>query len=312
MHVLSFDGTTWTASEVAAGDVRTQVKTDRLTWIRAAGIGPEDLARLCKDFGIHPLALEDVQNARQRPKVEAYPDLTFVVGRVPRWEDDLTWVQVGVFLGSDFLITASANTLPELDEVEQRRLKRGASDDDVAMLLHRILDAIVDAWFPYIEDLEAHVEGLEDASVVRADQDTLARIRESKQVISRTRKVSGPMRDAVLALERGEHPHVTAEAKLYLRDVSDHMVRIAERLEHVKEMAMFAQEGWNATLANQQNQTMKRLTVIFALFLVPTFVAGLGGMNFPGFPDWDYWTVTTAILAFVVVGGAVSWWQRWL
>lgn len=302
----------WRAHDVAAADVIHQVQSDKLTWIRAAGLSAPDLERLCQDFDIHPLAMEDVQHARQRPKTEAYPEMTFTVVRVPRWDDELAWVQVGLFLGRDFVITASGHKVKELDVIQERLLAGGPGSRTAESLFHTLLDALVDAWFPYMDELESHVEELEKTASQKADQETMASIRDAKQTVSRTRKVSSPMRDAVLALERGDHPHITPEAKLYLRDVSDHMVRIAERLDHVKEMSMFAQESWNATLANSQNQTMKRLTVVFALFLVPTFLAGLGGMNFEGVPAWRFQDVVATLLGLVAVGLGVSVWKKWL
>ena len=295
MEVLSFDGQTWAQSDVDVAGVREQVRKDTLTWIRAAGLPVEALEALRQVFEIHPLAMEDVQSARQRPKVEAYGDLTFTVVRIPRWHDELEWIQVGLFMGPDYLITASNHKLPELDVVAKRLLGKGLPRPAVVALFHQALDALVDAWFPYMDELESLVEELEAKASQRADHETLTDIREVKQVTSKTRKVTGPMRDAILGLERGDYPNVDADARIYLRDVSDHMVRLAERLEHVKEMSMIAQESWNATLANSQNQAMKRLTVVFALFLVPTFLAGLGGMNFEGVPDWPFETVALAL-----------------
>ncbi len=314
MKVLSFDGARWVAQELDTEAARGAVAHDKLTWVRAGGLSAKELHELGDIFGLHPLTLEDVQNDRQRPKVESYPDLTFVVMRVPRWEDELKWSQAGLFLGRDFLITASSQKIPELDALEARLLKNGLPSNrpQVATLLHLALDLLVDAWFPYVDELEDYIDGLEDQVLERPDVESLATIREVKRVVSRTRKVSGPMREAMLSLERADHTNIDDDTRLYLRDISDHMVRIAERLEHVKEMALIAQESWNATLANNQNQQMKRLTVLFALFLIPTFAAGLGGMNFEGFPAWSFWPVTGTILSLVFIGLVVSLYKKWL
>ena len=314
MRVLSFDGTSWTASEQGAGTVQQQIQHDRLTWVRAGGLSIPDSEELGAVFGLHPLAIEDIHSERQRPKVEDYDDLTFAVVRVPRGDGDLAWQQVAIFVGEDFVVTASKDYIPELDAVESRLLQKGLPEASLApgRLFHVVIDALVDAWFPFMDTLEERIDELEDAAAHSADKECLADIRIAKQIISRARKVTVPMRDATLSLERAEHPHIRLEDQVYLRDVSDHMVRLTERLEHVKEMAMFAQESWNASLANHQNQAMKRLTVLFALFLVPTFLAGLGGMNFPGIPDWDYWTVTGTMFVLIATGFLVALWKRWL
>ncbi len=313
--MLSLTGA-WSAQDLnAVPDVLAKIQEDRLTWVRAAGTPTKDLEELGEAFGLHPLAIEDVTHVRQRPKVEDYPDLTFIIVRVPRRGADLQWQQVGLFLGKDFLVTASSEPVPELDEFERRLMTRGlpAGRTTSCNLLYHVLDALVDAWFPFMDGLEDDIEELEEAASMLPSQEILAAVRDIKRVVSRTRKVSLPMREAMLSLERAEHPHIDVETRLYIRDVSDHTVRLSERLDHVKEMALIAQETWNATLANQQNQVMKRLTVIAALLLFPGLVAGLGGMNFEaGFPSWGYWPVVAGILSFIVVGFSVAAWRKWI
>jgi magnesium transporter len=286
-------------------------------WVRADGVvHGEEWSQIGEWFDLHPLALEDMRNPRQRPKVEDYPGFTFTVLRVPRLVDgDVAWTQVGVFLGAGFVMTASADRLPELDDVEKRILAgdwRGRGGE-LDMLFYFLLDAIMDTWFPYMDGLEDRLEEVEDAVLDRADKQRLRQIRDIKSLASRTRKVLSPTREAVLSLERMEHPNIRSETRIYLRDVADHTIRLAERLEHVREVALIAQETWNSTLANQQNETMKRLTIVAALLLFPTLVAGIGGMNFEAdFPDWNFWVVTMGLLAFIVIGAGVARWRGWL
>ncbi len=315
VHVLSFEDA-WKAHDLdTVPEVLEQIKSDRLTWVRAGGVGQALMEELGEAFGLHPLAVEDVMYPRTRPKLEDYPDLTFLVVRIPRYEDELEWQQVGFFLGSDFLVTASAAPVKELDALEKRILSRGLPEgrQTSCQLLYLALDAIVDCWLPFMDELEETIDGMEEDAAESPSPELLGHIREMKRVVSKVRKVSQPMREAFLSLERSDHPHIRDATKIYLRDVSDQMVRMAERLDHVKEMALIAQETWNATLANQQNQVMKRLTVIAALLLFPGLIAGLGGMNFEsGFPQLPYWWVTGGIFAFIVIGFGVSAWRKWL
>ncbi len=281
-------------------------------WVRAAGSQKHELDGLATELGLHPLTIEDVQNNRQRPKVEDYDGHTFVVLRVPRGDDpDDGWQQVGVWLLEDAVVTASLSPLPELDAVE-KRLSVKSRPKSVLMLWYRILDALVDSWFPFMDALEEAAEQAEDRAMDKPDQENLYAIRDLKHTVSRVRKLVQPLREAMISLERNDHPHVDDSVRIYLRDISDHTIRLSERLEHVREMALIAQETWNATLANSQNQVMKRLTVVAALLLLPGLLAGLGGMNFDGFPAWDYWIVTGSIIAFVIVGASVAIWRRWL
>jgi magnesium transporter len=317
MRVLSLLNNAWADHELGTlPEVLEKIKEDTLTWVRAGGLNEQEFDQLGEAFGLHPLIIEDVQNARQRPKVEDFPGLTFTIVRVPRYQGaELHWEQVGLFLGKDFLITASAHRLPEMDALDKELMQKGlpTGRESVCSLFHQALDTLVDAWFPFMDELEDKIDELEAQAGTAPSQETLKAIRQMKQEISRTRKVSSPMRDAMLSLERGKHPNILDETRVYLRDVSDHMVRLSERLDHVKEMALIAQETWNATLANQQNRVMKRLTVVAGLLLFPSLVAGLGGMNFErGFPDWGYWEVTGALVAFLVLGFGAAVLKKWI
>ena len=284
-------------------------------WIRAESVAETDWDDLAAWFDLHPLAMEDIRGPRQRPKVEAYGDVTFIVLRAPRYHDGaLTWAQVGVFLGADFVLTATADAVPELDTIQARLLAGGWRGDEghVDRVMYHIVDALVDTFFPLVDALEDDLDELEEQVVEKADREGIARIRDVKSMVSRLRKVVLPMREAALNLERAPHANISAATRVYLRDVSDHMVRIGERLEHVKEVALIGQEMWNSTLATQQNAAMKRLTVLFSLFLIPTFLASVGGMNFGGIPQWPFWRVTVVLLGFVAVGFLVALWRRWL
>lgn len=323
MRLLSFEDGRWSVQEHTDPERARELALDPTpVWVRAESQNDEDWDRIDDWFDLHELALEDIANPRQRPKVEDYPGVTFTVLRVPRMEDgELAWSQVGLFLGEGFVLTATIHSgidqgsVPELDAVERRLVSGGWAEDEggVDRVFYRIVDALVDAYFPFMDDIEDTLEDIEDEVLDQADKETLARVRDMKQLLSGLRKTVSPMREAALSLERQDHPNITPATRLYLRDVSDHMVRIHERLDHVKEVALIAQETWNSTLANQQNQVMKRLTVIAALLLFPTLVAGLGGMNFEqDFPPWNFWAVTLGIVSFIAVGLGLAWWRKWL
>ena len=311
MQVLAFDSGAWrkrehlgpeTARELAWGPTHV--------WIRLEGLAEEKLDTLGAVFNLHPLAIEDVRNHRQRPKVEDYPDLTFAVARAPRWDkanDELTWLTVGIFLGPDFLITCCTDHVVELDMVEKRLLaaRVTAKTSTIDNVLYQVVDSLVDSYFPIMDDLEDRIEDIEDGVLEGADRHELEAIQGLKRTVSRIRKTVFPMREAMVSLERGEHPHIREETRIYLRDVSDHMTRLAERLEHVKEMAVLSQETWNATLANQTNRVVKLLTGVTIVLTVPMLIGTFWGMNvdIPKPTIFDlgpFWTITVASLAIMV------------
>ncbi|MGB1697615.1 MAG: magnesium transporter CorA family protein [Thermoplasmatota archaeon] len=270
-----------------------------ITWIRAGGLGDEAWATFAADYQLHPLAVEDVRNPRQRPKLEVIGEETIFILRLP----DNT--QVGVFRGENFVVSASNKLLPQLNAIEEKLTTIRSVD----ALFHEILDRLFDAWFPYLDEFEQRVEEVEDRCLLRASQDDLLEIHDLKKASLQARKQLLPMRDAAVALARLPWP---PEAAPYFADLADHAVRLVERNEHVREVAKVAQDSWNATLANGQNAVMKRLTVVAGLLLVPSLLAGLGGMNFEGFPAWDYWTVTLSIVGFAVIGFAIAFRKRWI
>jgi magnesium transporter len=306
MRVLAFEGGAWRQS----GDLQPEAARDLAwgpthVWIRLEGLEQSKLDSLAAVFDLHPLTIEDVRNHRQRPKVEDYPNLTFVVARAPRWnkeEDEMSWLTVGIFLGPDFLITVCTDPVAELDAVERRLLaaKPGPKTASIDHAFYQVLDTIVDSYFPIMDDLEDRIEALEEGVVESPESHELAKIMQLKHIVSQTRKTVYPMREAMVLLEKGEHPNIRDETCIYLRDVADHMTRLAERLEHVKEVAVLTQETYNATLQNQTNRTVKLLTGVTIMLTFPMLIGTFFGMNLEGIPDWPFWAVVAAASALMV------------
>jgi magnesium transporter len=315
VQVLTFENGAWRKrGDLAPEAARDLAWGPTLVWIRLEALAAGKLETLASVFNLHPLAIEDVRSHRQRPKVEDYPNQTFVVARAPRWnheKDELSWLTVGIFLGPDFLITACTDHVAELDAVEKRLLaaRANAKASSIDHVLYQALDTLVDSYFPLMDSLEDRIERLEDKVLARASQEDLTTIQEVKHIVSQNRKTIFPMREAMVSLEKGDYPNIRDETRLYLRDVADHMTRLAERLEHVSELSIVTHETWNASLSNQTNKVIKRLTGITFIFLVPTLVTNILSMNFHNqFPfEWPFWGVVGIIAAFTV---ASYWWVR--
>lgn len=297
MEVLAYEGGAWCRrGDLAADEARDLAYGPTLVWLRMEGLVKDRLEQLASVFDLHPLAIEDVQSHRQRPKVEDYPNLTFVVARAPRWDrenDQMTWLTVGIFLGPDFLITCCTDPVQELDQVQKRLLaaRPSTKQGSVDHVFYQVIDTIVDSYFPIMDELEERIEQLEEEVIASPERHELAKIQDLKHIVSQNRKTIFPMREAMVALEKGEHPNIREETRLYLRDVADHMTRLAERLEHVREVAVLSQETYNATMQNQTNRIVKVLAGITFVVTIPMLVGTFFGMNLPGVPRWDFWTV---------------------
>jgi magnesium transporter len=274
-------------------------------WIRLEGLAQEKLETLGSVFNLHPLAIEDVRSHRQRPKVEDYDNLTFVVARAPRWDranDELTWLTVGIFLGPDFLITACTDPVAELDAIEKRLLgtKAGPKTSTIDHVFYQVLDAIVDSYFPLMDDLEDRIEAMEEGVLDVPKTAELQKIQAFKHIASQVRKTIFPMREATVALEKGEYPNVREETAVYLRDVADHTTRLAERLDHVKEVAILAHETYFSQLQSQTNKIVKVLAGITFVVTVPMLIGTFFGMNSPGIPNWTWTQVTAGCLILML------------
>lgn len=306
MRVLAFEGGAWrTSGDLAPEAARDLAWGPTHVWIRMEGLAQSKLDALGAVFDLHPLAIEDVRNHRQRPKVEDYPNLTFVVARAPRWNqetEEMSWLTVGIFLGPDFLITVCTDPVAELDLVEKRLLASKVTPKTASIdhAFYQVLDTIVDAYFPIMDELEDRIEGLEEGVIESPEKHELSKIMGLKHIVSQTRKTVFPMREAMVELEKGEHPNIRDETCIYLRDVADHMTRLAERLEHVKEVAVLTQETYNATLQNQTNRTVKLLAGVTFVVTIPMLIGTFFGMNLDGIPDWDFWTVALGASALML------------
>jgi magnesium transporter len=288
VEVLAFESGAWRKrSQIEPETARELAWGPTHVWIRLEGLEQAKLDSLGAVFNLHPLAIEDVRNHRQRPKVEDYPDQTFVIARAPRWDkqkDELSWLTVGIFLGPDFLITCCTNPVAELDFVEKRLMtsKATAKSSTIDHVFYQVVDTLVDSYFPIMDDLEDRIEELEQGVLEVPDPEELEKIQDLKHIVSRTRKTIFPMREAMVSLERGDHPHIRDETRIYLRDVADHMTRLAERLEHVKDMAVLSQETWNAATQHQTNRIIKFLAGITLVLTVPMVIGTFFGMNLDG------------------------------
>jgi magnesium transporter len=292
-----------------------------LTWINVDGLGdPAVLTRLGERFGLHPLALEDVLNVPQRPKVERYDKHLFIVMRTVRVETtpgtdighgEIVEEQVSLFLGSDWVITVQEHSGGDCfsgvrEAIRKRRGRvRDAGADYLAYLL---LDGVVDAYFPVIEALSERMESLESEALADASADVLIRLQRLRHDLLAMRRAVWPMREELGVLQREETPVFTADTRVFLRDVYDHAVQALEIVESLRETATSVMEIYLSVQNQRLNEVMKVLTVIATLFIPLTFIASIYGMNFEFMPElkWRYgyaWALgLMAVTAAMLIG----------
>ena len=249
-------------------------------WLDLHRPSDAELELLGEVFRFHPLAIEDSRHFGQRPKLEQYDDFVFVVvyGWAPD-EDGL--VEVHCYYFERFLVTVHRDEAPALASLRSHCERALARVGEGAVVLHHVVDALVDSFFPVLERFGERLELLEDEMLARPSDRQMEEILGMRRRTAALRKVIGPQRDLVARLVGGgELPGMTAEAECYFRDVYDHLFRLTEVLDVHRDLTTSAIDLYLSTASNRLGAVTKQLTVIATIFLPLTFVTGFFGQNF--------------------------------
>jgi magnesium transporter len=278
-----------------------------ITWINIDGIGNVDMIRdVGQAYDLHPLALEDALHVAQRPKVEDYDTHLFAVIRMLHLGAQVETEQVGIFLTKNAVITIQERPGDCLDPVRQRLRKSTGliRKQPPDYLMYAILDAVIDHYFPFLEQIGEVIEHLEDAVVEQPAHRTLTRIHDVKRNLLGARRAIWPLRDAINTLVRDETPLVHKPTRLYLRDCYDHTVQVLDIIETDRELAAGLMDVYLSSVSNKMNEVMKILTIIATIFIPLTFLAGVYGMNFHYMPElrwpWSYPIVWAIMLILAI------------
>lgn len=300
--------------------------SDSVSWVDVQGLGSEDiLQRLGTVFELHPLLLEDVVNVPQRPKVEDHEDQLVVIARMVNPKENTVGFyseQVGFVLGKNYLLTVQEE--PERDCFEQVRqrirnnkgtLRKQKSD----YLLYTLLDAIIDGFFPVLEDYGEEIENLEEEVVAKPTRKTLEKIYRIRRDLLTLRRAIWPQRDAINALIRDGSDQISEHVRIYLRDCYDHTVQVLDMVETYRELTAGLMDVYLSAVSNRMNEIMKLLTVISSIFIPLTFIAGVYGMNFNterspwNMPELNwYWGYPLCLATMFLIGASliVFFWRR--
>jgi len=285
------DGELEEFESVHVDDLDKHLQKWPMMWVNVDGLGDAStLQKIGEIFGVHNLAMEDIVHVHQRAKVEEYEDRLFIVIRMPSHsEQGIKTEQLSIFLGPGFVLTFQERKEDCLDPVRQRirkrrgRIRHAGSD----YLAYAILDAVVDSWFPILEDYGVTLQDLEDEILANPIKETVGRIHLVKRELLEVRRTIWPMRETVNNLYRDEGL-VQKETQLYLRDCYDHVIQIIDIVESYRDMASGLMDLYLSSLSNRMNDVMRVLTIIATIFIPLTFIAGIYGMNFnPEVSAWN-------------------------
>jgi magnesium transporter len=285
-------------------------RRDGLLWVDVSDPAPEDERLLAEEFGFHPLAIEDAIRHHQRPKTDIYDDFIFIVFYALRCDDagEVSPAQVALFVGRNYLVTVHPGSLPELEEVRQRWCSNGNHQkrDRIGLLVHAILDTIVDGYFPIVDTISDRIEDVEARIFEQFDPSAQREVFGLKKELLEIRRVVAPGRDALNVLLRRDSPAFDEETFVYLQDVYDHVLRIVDAVDVYRDLLSSALDAYLSVTSNRLNQIMKTLTASSIILMSMTLVASVYGMNFDHMPElrWQL-GYAWALGLMVLIGGSL-------
>lgn len=285
---------------------------DATTWIDVRGLADEAILReIGEVLRLHPLALEDVVNAPQRPKSEPYDEHQLVILRMGTLVDGrLQLEQVGFLIGERYVATFQERVGDVFDPIRTRiRQGRGAlRSSGASYLAYALIDTIIDAFYPVLEALGDELASLDEEVVEHPTRRTLRRIHAAKRRLLELRRAVWPHRDVINALLRDDSVFIDANTRLYLRDTYDHAVQQLDVLESYRETASGLLDVYLSSESNRTNEVMRTLTVTASIFIPLTFIAGVYGMNFEAMPELRSSIGYPLVLAaMVLTAGGLFW-----
>ena len=287
---------------------RCCVGGDEFVWLGLKEPGESELAKVGELFGLHELALEDAENAHQRPKLEDYGDSVFVVLRTARYDDEREEVEFGeihLFAGSGYVIAVRHGEASELGPARRRLEERSELlSAGPAAAIWAIVDKVVDDYAPVVDGIDNDIEEVEE-DIFGKRADATQRIYFLKREVIEFHRAVRPLLAPLEGLEYGAHARVSDELRRFFRDVHDHARRVDEQVAGQRELLTSILEANLALLGVQQNEVVRKISGWAAIVAVPTFLASIWGMNFEHMPElaegWAY-PAALALMAVAVVG----------
>jgi magnesium transporter len=316
---------------VTDGQVRTDLKTEEISaalqqpcgllWVDLAAEPDEVCQPLLREtFGFHPLAVDDALDETHVPKVDDWGEYLYLVLHAvvfdPADDEPLHTHELDLFLGQNYLVTYRTEPIAAIDRAwaacqrDERHLQKGAG-----RLLYKLADELVADYMPAVEAMDEAIDQVEDEVFGQPGPSLLERIFALKRALLHLRRIIAPQREVLNKLARGDYRVIDEGESVFFRDVYDHMVRLYDITEGLRDLVGGALDTYLSVVSNRMNEVMRTLTVITTLFLPVSFLVGFFGTNFfqPVAP-LTAWTGRTAfvlmLLAMVVVPTGMFLWIR--
>jgi magnesium transporter len=298
----------------------TDVKPNMIKWINFDGVhNTELIEKIGSVFKIHPLTLEDIVNIEQRPKLDEYDEYLYIVLRMIFYDEKLRSEQLSIILLDNTVISFQEPQSGDAFDIIRNRLRQGKGRvrrKGADYLAYALVDAVIDHYFSAVDKVGERIEILEEKIGRQSHHHNMHDYRSIHSELYALKKQIVPVRELITTMMRSETELLTESTHLYLRDISDHSIRVVETLEGYRESLSGLMNVYLSNNNYKLSEVMKTLTVITSIFIPVTFIVGVYGMNFKFMPElyhpYGYWTIW-AIMIFVMGGMAYyfkrkKWW----
>lgn len=266
-----------------------------VAWLNIDGIHRTGIIEgIGKKFGMHALAMEDIVNSSQRPKVEDFEEYILIIVKMmyesEKAPGEIISEQVSIVLGNDYVISFQEREGDLFGKIRDRiksgkgRIRKSGAD----YLAYALLDAIVDGYFVTLEKLGDRLETIEEELLNNPGKSVSRRMHTLKRELIFLRKSVWPLREAISGLRRAESPLIKESTKVYLNDLYDHTIQVIDTVETFRDMLSGMFDIYLSSISNKMNEVMKVLTIIATIFIPLTFIAGVYGMNFEYMPELSW------------------------
>ncbi len=319
LYYTADDG--WRANLEVADFSATLQNPLGLLWVDFENTAPKDDEPIMRQvFNFHPLAIDDALQESHVPKIDDWDNYLYIVLHAVSFDlqngGDITTHELDIFLGKNYIVTHHDDSIQAVDRVwaavqrDERYVKNG-----VDRLLYRLTDEVIASFMPVIEGIDDAVDRAEDQIFDRPDPLTLEHIFTLKRAILHLRRIIGPQREVLNKMARDDYAVIDARERVYFRDIYDHLVRLYDITESIRDLVSGALDTYLSVVNNRMNDIMKTLTVITTLFMPISFIASFFGMNFfqpaTGLNTWtDRPIFLLVLLITVLLPIAMFFWIR--
>jgi len=290
---------------------------EALHWIDLEDPTVREAGILEDPFHFHPLAIEDCLSEVHHPKVDDYGDYAFIIVHGIRFDaptDQFITRELDIFLGPNFLITHHKGPMRSISWARDQCVKDQLHSlhRGVDFLIHNILDQMFEHYFPNLDAIEDKIQLVQVEVFENPTTATLDRIFTLKRDVQTLRRICAPQREIVNRLARGEFKVISPRAAVYFRDIYDNLYRIVEASYSYQDLVQATMDAYLSMVSNRLNESMKRLTVIGAIFAALTVLTGIYGMNFEHMPElkWRFGYPMVWLLMAAITGGLLLWFKK--